>query len=465
MSIQFSGLGSGLPIDDWIKALVKIQQDKIDVLSNQHKALETKGNTFSSISSAYNAVNKSATKLTDSLLGPSSDIFSSITLKSSEDGSDKKAVTGTVTNLSTPSEFDIEVHNLATKSKFQTGQNDIWKNPKAKLSELGITAESTIKINDAEITVKPDMTVDELVYKIGNSPESGVNAYLKGGSLVLENKEFGANPIKVEGSAAGSLGFSAADAVNTDGLDAHFTINGEAKTSKSNKIGSETTGIVGLSIELHDTTKTPVTLKLSREYSADSVKTALKDFISAYNKAIAETDKATAVDGDLKGENQLTYFRNSIRTLISEASGSGKFKTLSDIGISTGAPGLDVSANTAQLVFDEKKFDEAFSADPESVKALLVGDQSKGTKGIMQNIQKALEPALDSVDGYFKARSESIGKEISTMTEKINRKNSELASYQATLQKQYTAMDLKIAKLNQQFDQMKQQLATLFPTK
>lgn len=466
MSIQFSGLGSGLPIDDWIKALVKTKQDKIDTLTEKQKTLQTKSTNLDSLKSLYSSLDTAATKWMDSLLGPSSDIFSSVKVSSSEDskGEDAaKSILASVTNLATPAEIDIEVKSLATKTKTSSDTNEAWKNSASKLSDLGISGDSTLTINGTDIAVNENMTVADLVYQIGNS-SAGVNAYLKGGTLVLENKATGQSDIDISGDFAQATGLDKASNIQM-GTNAVYTINGDEKTSSTNSLDSTDTGIVGLSLELKEVTTNPVTIKIDRNYDSSGVESALDEFITAFNDVISQTDKQTKVGGLLNGENQLTGIRNSLRTTITAALGNDNIlKSLADIGITTGAVGADINADTTQLVFDKEKFREAFEKDPAAVKALLVGDQSKGTTGIMQNVQTALKPALDSSSGYFKARSESLNNELTSMSSTIERKNEELELYEAKLQKQYTYMDLQIAKLNQQFTQMKQQLAALFPT-
>ena len=42
MSISFSGLGSGLPIDEWITALVKVEQAKVETLEAEKEVLQKK---------------------------------------------------------------------------------------------------------------------------------------------------------------------------------------------------------------------------------------------------------------------------------------------------------------------------------------------------------------------------------------------------------------------------------------
>lgn len=462
MSISFSGIGSGLPIDEWIDALVSTRQSSITTLQTKQTALETKSSTLNSLKSLYSTLESTATKWTDTLLGPTSDFFSKVSVKSSEDGKENKAVTATVTNLSTPSEFDITVQQLASQTKTVSDKNDAWKNASNRLSDLGFSGSGTLNINGNDISVSDDMSVSELVYKIGNSG-AGVNAYLKGGQLVLENKESGAKEMTISGDFADAVGLSNADN-QTVGDNAIYTINGEQKTASTNSLDSSDTGIMGLSVELNSVTTDPVTLRISRTSDEAGVKSAIDEFLSAFNSVISKTDSATAVGGDLNGESSLNYIRNDLRTLITSNVGSGKYKSLADIGITTGAVGAGVDADTSQLVLDEEKFKAAFEADPEAVKELLVGNAEKGTTGLMQELKTAMTPALDTQNGYFKARGDSLNSEISTMSSTIETKNSELETYKANLQKQYNYMDQMIAKLNQQFTQLQSTLKSLFPS-
>ena len=462
MTISFSGLGSGLPIDEWIEALVSSRQTTIDNLTEKQTQLQTKSSTLNSLKSLYTTLETTATKWTDTLLSPTSDFFSSVKVTSTEDGKDNPAISANVTNLSTPSEFDITVESLATNTTTVTDKNDAWKNASNRLSELGFSGKGTLTINGTDISVSDDMSVSELVYKIGNSG-AGVNAYLKGGQLVLENKTTGAQEMTVSGDFADAVGLSKTEN-QTIGDNAVFTINGEQRTSSTNSLDEADTGIIGLSIELNSVTSEPVTIRISREADEEGVKSTLDEFISAFNDVISKTDSATTVGGDLNGETSLNYIRNDLRTLITSNIGSGKYKSLADIGITTGAVGTSVDADTSQLVIDEEKFKAAFEADPDAVKELLVGSQEKGTTGLMQELKTSLVSALDSQNGYFKARSDSLNSEISNVTSNIESKNEQLETYRANLVQQYTNMDLMIAKLNQQFTQLQSTLSSLFPS-
>lgn len=167
MTIQFTGVGSGLPISDWIDALVGLKQDDIDVLTEEQKVLQEKSSTLNTLKSTYNSVKTSTMKLTDSLFGPASDIFSKVQVSTS----DESIVECTVTQVATPSKLTLEVDRLATKAQKKTYQNDVFKDSSKKLSELGDVKSGSFTINGAVISVSPDMTVDGLIYAINNSAD------------------------------------------------------------------------------------------------------------------------------------------------------------------------------------------------------------------------------------------------------------------------------------------------------
>ena len=62
MSISFSGVGSGLPISDWIDALVEVEQSKIDTLVKKQENLNKKSSVLNSLNSTYSSVKSASVK-------------------------------------------------------------------------------------------------------------------------------------------------------------------------------------------------------------------------------------------------------------------------------------------------------------------------------------------------------------------------------------------------------------------
>lgn len=478
MSISFSGLGSGLPIDEWVTALVKIEQDKVDALEEQKEVLQDKQEALNTLKSDYTALENAATTLTDSLLGAGMDLFTSVNVSTSE----TSIVTATVTQYATPSKFELTIESLATESKRTSDQNDLLRDSSNKLSAFGVTQNATFEINGASISVGADTTIDSLIYQINNSSTAGVKAYLQNGRIVLESKEPGQRNIDVTGSQtvdgthtfAELFGFDKADNFE-QGERAAFRIDGgDLRYADSNTLTSDDTGILGLSIDLLTTTDKdpdsgediPVEIVIETEPDSEAVLTALQEFVAAFNKVIANTDAGTDAEngGVFTGESSLINIRNNLRTNITNTVDTyGIYRSLADIGITTGAIGTSVDANTNQLVIDSEKFIQAFEKDPSSVKALLVGDNTTGMEcdGVMQVVRESLKPALSTSGGYFTARATSLNDEISRMNEKISDKQDYVESYREKLTKQFNYMDQTIANLNSQFSMMQQQLASI----
>lgn len=569
MSISFSGVGSGLPIDEWVAALVKVEQAKVTTLESEKAVLEKKQTALNTLKSSYSSLQSSTTKFTDCLLSAGMDMFSKVSVSAS----DASVINATVTQFSTPASVELEVESLATKSVKTSEYHEALKDSTKKLSELGVTSSGNFQINGTTINVKADMTVDSLIYQINNSSGSGVNASLKNGRIVLENRNTGATDIEVTGTDlvdgtrnfAQILGFdnttsslnsktdstfvddltladygvevsgsvtingvhvdinsdenlstfisrvNASDAgvtmsiqndrliientdgsntpisisgsnvkgsksfaelmgfasYNSEGQNAVFYINGDKKESTSNSISSDTTGIMGLSLDLLATTDgDAVTIDIKREYDSSEPLSALQTFVDAFNKMVTDTNSGTDSEngGLLTGENNLVRIKTDLRTMVtSTIANSGQYKSLADIGITSGAVGMSVDADTTKLVIDKQKFIEAFEKDPASVKALLIGDNSSGTteEGLMQKLQDGLDQAINSQYGYFSARNQSLSSQITRVAEKIDKKQEYVYSYQERITKQFNYMDQMIAQMNAQFSQMQQQLATI----
>lgn len=472
MSISFSGVGSGLPISDWIDALVEVEQSKIDTLTAKQKTLNQKSSTLNTLRSTYSSVNSASLKFTDALHGSAADIFSKVSVTAS----DASIVTASVTQSATPSVVKLKVEQLATattRRSYGTDQlaADIFTDTSKKLSEIGDVKTGSFKINNAIINVTPDMTVDSLVYTINNSTTAGVKAHVEDGQLVLTSVKEGSDAIVVEEINSNFVNLAGLHDNNyqTLGTNAKYSINGVEKEANTNKLTSDHTGILGLSLELMSITEgdEPINITVSRNADAEGVLSALQTFVTNFNKAINDTDKATGEEGDLNAENSLVNIRNRLRTMItSTVSSTGVYKCLSDIGITSGAPGMDVSADTTSLVIDENKFYEAFSANPAAVKALLIGDSTAATgsparTGLMQQLQEGLDTALDYSNGYFSARATSLNSEISNLTNKIAKKEDALEIYRTKLTNEFNYMDQMISELNTQFSQMQQQLASI----
>ncbi len=346
---------------------------------------------------------------------------------------------------------------------------DVNLNAKITSATSGFTPQvqaGTFKIGKATFTIDENTTLNSLISKINSTADAGVTASFDSstGELSLTSKYTGAFNISMENGTSNfleSVGLTSGDKIvngtQTLGKNAKIILDGTKEIeSFSNTVTSETTGIPGLVFNLNNVTETDKSVKVKVEQDTSTALTAVKDFITEFNNVIAKTDNIAKTDSGLRYETSLTSIRNKLRFAVSDRVDTGtSYKTLADIGITTGKIGsTGVSDNTNKLQIDEKKFLEALNSDPDAVKELLVGSTSKSTTGIVGNMRTIVEGTLDSKNGYFAARSESIKSQVKSLNDQITRKNDALTAYKKTLTAQFEAMDQTIAKIKAQYSQM-----------
>ncbi|HNW25249.1 MAG TPA: flagellar filament capping protein FliD [Candidatus Gastranaerophilaceae bacterium] len=339
---------------------------------------------------------------------------------------------------------------------------------------------SSFKIGNATFNVDSSTTLNGLIYEINNSEDAGVNAYWDtgAGKLVLTSKTTGASNINVQnlsGNFTDVMGLTAstfnpdgsiattklADNTQTLGNLATLTINGTSMISSSNTITSDISGITGLTLNLKsiNTEETPTTT-ITIETNNSSLNSAISDFISNFNEVIANVDEATGSDGYLNGESVLVSIRNNLRmTATASVDIDGNYKTLASIGITTGAVGSDINANTNQLQIDSTKLAAALADDPDAVKKLLLGDDTHD--GVFKKLESIIDSSMDSSYGYFTTRSATLSENISDLTDTITKKTEELGDYKIELQDKFNQMDQLIATLQNQYSKVISALSTI----
>ena len=359
--------------------------------------------------------------------------------------------------------------STGTSVKSAYVQTSILTNKAMSSEESGLSepiTSGTIKINGVDFEINEKTSLQDLINKINTTEDAKVSAKYDTltNKLVLTSKESGEFNISLE--AEGTNFFDVfgltkdgalADGSQTLGQNAILTVNGNKIVSSSNTVTSESTGINGLTINALKVTDgsdedntTEVTLNAKSDLT--DVKSALKEFVDAYNKITEQIDTATAKDGYLEMDINMRSIQNELRNMVSSiVSDNGAFGMLSQIGISTGDAGLDVSNSATTLVFDEEAFDEAWAKDSNSVKNLISGGYTGDKTGIFDQMLAKVESTLDPTVGMFTVKSESISRMISTQEDKITRAYESLDSYESQLTKKFQYMDEMISKLQQQY--------------
>ncbi len=175
---------------------------------------------------------------------------------------------------------------------------------KTTLADMGIAADEdgnyTIKINDVEISVGADATIDSLV-KAVNASEAGVTMSYSAltNSFSMEAKEMGgAGDIRIEGSElTTALGITDANGAYDFelGQNAAIELDGEIVYLNENSYQLD-----GTTFEFTDEIAVGETFTIGIEQSYDDVKELIKGFVEDYNQLIEDVyeyvGKAPATD-------------------------------------------------------------------------------------------------------------------------------------------------------------------------
>lgn len=331
---------------------------------------------------------------------------------------------------------------------------------------LSSSGSGTITINGVEFEVDSSMSINNLMTKINGNADVNCTASYDSltNKFILTSTETGQKNISLSSEGTNLLNVlgltegSGEDEKIKDGSqelgqNAIAYINGNKVISTSNTITGESSGISNLSINIKKTTSDysnnpdddkTVTLSVEPDYT--EVKEALQKFVDAYNDAVSSAKSAITSTGAIGHDSSLSSILNNIRGITSMISDNdGSLSLLSEIGISTS------STDAVNLTIDSTKLDEALKENFDSVKSLLSdGYKSEEDNGLFDRLLKTLNTALDTTNGYFVQKSESITQQITSMNSRIERANEKLANYESRLYTQFNAMDATISSLNAQ---------------
>ena len=334
----------------------------------------------------------------------------------------------------------------------------------------GDVTEGTFIIGNATFSITNTTTLANLISQINSSDEANATAYWDSiqGKFVITSRTTGSALVNIEAGtsnftdimgytnttwqADGSVDSTKMN-VNTQevGKNAMFTINGTSYTSSSNTITSDISRIKGLTLNLKGLTEGE-SVKVTVERDKETLASAVSDIVDAYNELISNVDEAIAIDGELHDQSLLKLIRNQLRTMMTASdAGTTIFRNLDAIGISVDSASANniATEGITELTFDKDKFIQAFEADQDAVKALLIGSDTN--TGVFTKIEDLVESTLQSVTGYFATADEAYQREIDSIDNKIEKQQRALERYRAQLEAKFASMDILIANMQQQY--------------
>ena len=446
------GVGSNLPLDTLLTNLTTAEKGRLTPITQQQSSFSARLTAFGTLKSSLEKFQTANTALADA------NLFKSTTATSSSTDLTVSTTAGAAAGT-----YKINVTQLAQAQSIRT--TTAVADSKAAQGNSNETRTLIIKQDGKEDPVEIKLTKDQTSLQgmrdAINNANGGVTASIvklkdDDYQLVLTSTETGvANQMSVSVSGDETLNqfisFNNPDVVGNnveqmvEAKDAELTVNGINIVRSTNTI---TDAPEGLTLNL---TKKVSDVTVTVTKSNDKATAAIKTWVDAYNSLVdtigtvtkyssvdAGSDEQNASNGALLGDSSVRTIQTGIRAQFSASANSGKFQTLSQMGITQ-------DGTSGKLKIDNDKLAKALSENTVDVQQLLVGDGKES--GITTQIGNLVKGYLAD-DGIIDSAQDSINTTLKKLTKQYLAVSASIDDTIARYQAQFTQLDTMMSKLN-----------------
>lgn len=454
--ITSAGVGSGLPLEDIINASLNAEdQPKLKKFAQTKSKLDVELSSLGSVKSALSALNDVVKKLGD------------MTNFTKRTATVKQPTTGDLISVtssakSTPGSFNVEVTQLAKGSRAMssgifTAPTDVVNANAGKLTikagtdksfDIDIAAGSTLEdIRQAINNSQSNFGISVNIINTGSEAKLVVTSGITGESndISITNDNAELDKVSTVASGGGSAGLTiAADDLAKDAM---IKVDGVEIKSKSNQF---TNAIQDITINVLKVGATGEKAKLDIAFDSAGVEKMLDEFIKAYNNVAAVIKDTTKVGGGLYGDSTMRNVKDQLtNSLGREISGTDKFKTIFDLGLSLKKDGtLEKSTlvrSVGQALTDSfADFGKIFASED----------------GFAKGMQKVLDNNLEA-NGAIKFRQDKINSSLKDLTDEREKHDYRMKQLESRLRAQYAGLDSLIAKMQSSGSSLQSQLSNL----
>jgi len=383
-SSYLTGTISGLDTDALIEAAVAQKTARADTLDAKATANTAKISAYQTLQGLLDDITSSMSSLkstTYSSLSTSSanafdDKTAYLTASDGADATDIVAVSAESDAVA--ASYEITVSQLAKAMKVASDDQDAS-------AALGASGDFTIGVADgasATIAMTADMTLSDLADAINTqSDTTGVSATLLKVSTGAYRLVLSAADTDVDIQLTDASGAAAAIGLVDDSGDfanvlqaaqpAIVTIDGVTVTSASNQL---TDTLPGLAISLLQVTGADQTVTLDVEADYADIKTAITDFIDAYNalRTFVDTNSTVAADGTV-ADDAVLFADSLLRSVTKQLSATlgGDAGSASDGTTNLAALGVTLNADNQLELSDETTLDNLLLSNLDSLRAFF----------------------------------------------------------------------------------------------
>ena len=233
------------------------------------------------------------------------------------------------------------------------------------------------------------------------------------------------------------------------GADAQITIGADHVTSSTNTFANVANG---LTITLAATTPPATAVTLDVQQDTAGMTKSVKSMVDSMNDLLGKIDGLTAYDSSTKTSGPLADDSavRAVRTQLLDA-------VYPSDGTSMATVGIQLDRN-GKFTFDEAKFKAAYAADPVGVAAKFT---SGTTDGFAARVQQVAKNVSDPFNGTLTSSITGKNSEIKRMQDSIDDWDTRLQLRQASLQRQFSAMETALSQMNRQSNWLSGQLGSL----
>lgn len=443
MSLSVSGLVTGLDTDNIISQLMAIERRPITLLQQKEMDFQVKLSSYGILKSTINDFNSSVEALKDVSAFETNKVIVS----------DEDILTATVSDDAISGTYNIEVKELARAEKVKSisfsSQDDAIGTGNLTIqvgSDDPIDIEITEENNTLEGIAKAINDADSEV-SAGIIKEDDNNFYL----LLSSSKTGAANTISVSATSSDGLDILENLTVNQSARDAKFTLDGIQDILRpSNTIDDVISGIT-LNLKEKNIGDT-ITVTVEKDYNA--IKNKIQSFVDSYNSTVDSFSSAQSYDdetkraGALLGDVSTNIMRNKVRSLMSNIVSDlpDDFNSLNNIGIEIDSDG--------RMSIDSSKLDEVLKNNIKDVQNLF----TQNDEGIAIKVSSYLDSILDSSEGVFAAKENSITGSIDNIHDDIDSIGQRLVKREQNLQRQFLALETLMGEMQATSNFLTQQL-------
>lgn len=473
-TISFSGLATTMDTKTIVSQLMVLERRPAALLSKQKTALQSQIDVFSQLNTSFKSLQGLAAGMnTEATFAAKSSLVADSTVLSAQ--TTGAAVTGSHTLIVTQlaaSQRQVSASGFASASdlNFNTGTINI-NDDKGGAPIAVIIGEGSNSLNGIAAAINSSGgNFSATVINDGSvgSPNRLMISGLDTKNYTIDFTGLATPPTAPNGAAYANPDLAQSGATYVAGIDASFTLDGVEMTRSSNAVGD---ALPGVTLDLLKGGGATTTFKISNDAAAVTAK--INAFISGYNSAIgiirqqSVYDPTTHKAGVLSGDSTIMNLQASLQNILSSPvdGANGPFSVASQIGFKTQTDGT--------LSLDSAKLSAALSSNFNGVVDLFThNNDTSGLPANQYGIAEQFNQILNQItkpyispyytgNGVIASRINSIKGRMTSIDSQVARMELLMVQKEASLNRQFTAMESLVSSLQTQGSQLTSVLAAM----